>query len=259
MSNLGQESIRRVFTEVFSARDIAEPLVSFDAAISSEQLTTLVQQQTFEVIGVRRDGLVVGYAKCDSAANETELPVSNFEEAQLIRDSAPLSEVVIRLQSEPRLFVTMLGTVAGIITKTDLQKPAVRMWLFGLVTLIEMRFTRMIGRVCPSESWKEFLSPGRIQKAESLQAERARRGQRVDLIDCLQFSDKGTIFARNSELRDLTVFQSRRQLEEAFKGVERLRNNLAHSQDIISGDWNIIIGMTENLERIIQGPQIVED
>lgn len=55
-------------------------------------------------------------------------------------------------------------------------------------------------------------------------------------------------------MRDLTQFKSRKQIEDAFKGVERLRNNLAHAQDIRS-DWDMIVLLAENLERIVEGSQ----
>ena len=57
---------------------------------------------------------------------------------------------------------------------------------------------------CPGDSWKQYLSESRLQKAEALLEERKRRNQNLELIDCLQISDKGQIIARNEELRCLT-------------------------------------------------------
>jgi hypothetical protein len=89
----------------------------------------------------------------------------------------------------------------------------------------------------------------RLEKAQSLLEERARRNQSLQLFDCLQFSDKGQIIARNEELRKLTTFPSRRQTEEAVKKLEQLRNNLAHAQDILASDWNTIIELCEFVSR----------
>ncbi len=140
------------------------------------------------------------------------------------------------------------------MSRTDFDKPAVRMWLFGMVTLVEMRFTRMIERFCLDESWKPFLSDSRIQKAEQLLQERSRRNQSLSILDCLQLSDKAQIIARNSKLREMTRFQSRRQVDEAAKMLEKLRNNLAHCQDIVVGDWEAIVALSENLDRVLEGP-----
>jgi hypothetical protein len=65
------------------------------------------------------------------------------------------------------------------------------------------------------------------------------------LVDCLQLADKGQIIARNSDIRALTVFTSRRNAEDVVKKIERLRNNLAHAQEIPAADWPTIIELCE--------------
>jgi len=151
--------------------------------------------------------------------------------------------------------VSVFGQVGGIVTRSDLQKPPVRMWLFGMVTIIEMRVTRMIEQNAPGEDWRQSLSDARLEKAEALLAERARRNQDLDLLDCLQFSDKCQIVARNETLRARTQYDSRRKLEDAAKRLERLRNNLAHAQDIVSTDWETLVELSENLDNLLEGPR----
>lgn len=68
-----------------------------------------------------------------------------------------------------------------------------------------------------------------------------RRVQSPRLFDCLQFSDKGQIVARCEAIRRQTVFASRSQAEEAVKKLEQLRNDLAHSQDILTHDFDTIV------------------
>jgi len=166
--------------------------------------------------------------------------------------------VVLGLAEAPRLFVRVLGAVGGIIAPSDLQKPPVRMWLFGMITLLEMRATRLIELKCPGDRWKQFLSEGRLQKAEALLEERKRRNQSPELIDCLQISDKGQIIARSEEIRQLTNMESRRQTEQIIARLEGLRNNLAHSQDIVSSDWETIVALCRDMERMIAGTEQVQ-
>ena len=165
----------------------------------------------------------------------------------------------MRLKNYPQLFVSTLGNVGGLVSRSDLQKPPARMWLFGMVTLIEMRLGHMIKLFCPNDGWREFLSAGRTEKAEALLEERIRRGQQnLQVLDCLQWSDKVTIIARNAKLRELTQFESRTKFEETGKLLEKLRNNLAHAQDIISGDWEMIVTLSENLDDVLDGPPWME-
>lgn len=243
-------TVRRVFTESFTARDIAEPLASFDADAPAADVRAFMGEKDFDVLGVRRRGMVEGYVE---QGQLTDGPCGSFqhslEEATLLDDSAPLLSVLMKLNEVSFAFVRVFGEVGGIITRADLQKPPVRMWLFGIVTLIEMRFSDLIERHFPADAWKKFISEARLQKAQELLEERKRRNQGLRLFDCLQFSDKGQVIARNEDLRGFTIFPSRRQAEEAVKKLEQLRNNLAHSQDILATDWETIIQLCEFINR----------
>ncbi len=125
------------------------------------------------------------------------------------------------------------------------------MWLFGLITMIEMRFNSLIEQRFDDEGWMQYVSPARVEKARELLTERRRRGQNPSLLDCLQFADKAQIVVRDETLRKRVGFASRRRGDEVIAGIERLRNNLAHAQDIVSFDWEIIVALAGNLDRLI--------
>lgn len=252
MSQSDYYDVHRVFLRSFSVRDIAEPLLSFDATTPAAAAKAAMSLRGREVAGVRRDGLVCGYLirqqLGDGACGDYTLP---FDDAPVLEDNAPLMEVIRALQHAPIAFVRILGEVGGLVTRTDLQDPPVRMWLFGLLTAIELRSQQQIERHFADESWMQHLSPARIEKARLLQEERRRRNQNPTLLDCLQFSDKMQIIARDEPLRSRVGFVSRRRAEATGKVFEALRNNLAHSQDIIVSDWDTIFAMAENLDRLI--------
>jgi hypothetical protein len=240
--------------ETFTARDIAEPLASFDAESPGPAVRELMQARGIHVVGIRTAGRVVGYVERawlqDEACGQYQ---RGFTEATVLEDTAPLLRVLIGLNQNSFGFVTVLGEVGGIITRGDLQKPPVRMWLFGIVTLIEMRCSELIERHCPGDSWQTFLSEARLQKARALLDERRRRNQTPALVDCLQFSDKGQIIARNEDIRSLTVFGSRRQAEQAVKQLEQLRNNLAHAQDFVAADWPTVVQLCDFIAHTDRG------
>jgi len=242
--------VKRTFTESFKGRDIAEPFASFDEGASSADVRDFMEANGVEVVGLRHDGQIAGYVENNSLTNgacgQFKRP---FGEVSVVNDDSPLLKVLNELNHSPFVFVTVLGAVGGIITAADLQKPPVRMWIFGVVTLIEMRFLHLIEAHCPDDSWKEFLSDGRLQKAQALVDERSRRKQRVRLLDCLQFSDKGQIVARHEAIRQLTIFSSRRQAEDAIRKLEQLRNNVAHAQDILKPDLETIVQLCEFITR----------
>jgi hypothetical protein len=245
---------RRVFAEAFRVADVAEPLASFDETTPAADVERFLDGAGFDVAGVRRGGHVWGFVgRPLPGAGPCGAAASPIDETGVLSDAAPLTAVVSALGESPRVFVTAFGRVAGIVTRDDLLKPPVRMWLFGMVTLIELRYARLIERFCPGGAWRQYLSAGRLEKAEQLRAERLRRGQDVTLLDCLQLSDKGQIVARDERLRRLTIFPSRTRAEEGIKMLEGLRNSLAHAQDVVSCDWEAVVRLSDQLDRVLRG------
>ena len=168
-------------------------------------------------------------------------PTGSIRPDQIVEDTTCLSDVVIVLTRHERCFVRAAGEVRWLITRGDLQKPAARMWLFGIVTLAEMEFSMRIRALWPDAAWGERLSSGRLELAQSLRAERQRRGQHVDLVDCLQLSDKAQLLMEDPDQLAAFDFESRSAAKRAARELESLRNNLAHAQDIVAHDWPQIV------------------
>jgi hypothetical protein len=245
--------MRKIFTENFSVSDVAEPLVSYDSTTEAGDVRSTMVEAGYDVVGVRKKGLVVGYVRREDLGDGLcGDPMHVFEEAEVVSDSVCFFTAVGLLSEKPRLFVTSFGEVGGIVTRSDLQKPPVRMWLFGMVTVIEMGFIRMIDTKYADGGWTQFLSEGRLDKAKALLEERKRRSQDLSLLDCLQFGDKGQIIVRDEELREQVGFRSRNRGEEVVKRLGALRDNLAHSQDIIASDWDSIVALSQNLDTVMQ-------
>ena len=171
----------------------------------------------------------------------------------MIADTASLNEVIQKLSATCRLFVRSFNEVNGIIQIQDLQKAPMRMWLFGLVTITELRVTRMIDEVCSQDSWQRYLSEGRLKLATALKEERCRRHQQPSLLDCLQLADKGQIVARDETLRRQTRFASRRAVEEFVGALQDLRNNLG---GFTGHFWRLgdHSRLAANVHRIVLGP-----
>lgn len=249
------QALRRVFRHSFSAYDITELLISCERDGDAVATRQFMESQQLDVAGVLHEGHVIGYVQrqdlCEGCCGDHR---RDFGELQVIPDSTPLAETILRLDRYPKLFVSVFGGIGGIITRTDLQKPPVRMWLFGMITLIEMQMSRRIEQEVPDREWRRYLTAGRLTKAESLAAERARRHQPVRLLDCLQFSDKSQIIARCDRIRTAMRFSSKKRFEKTIKQIESLRDNLAHSQEFVSSDWQALVALANYLDDLIDDP-----
>jgi hypothetical protein len=255
-------NLQRVFHQAFSVRDLARPLISFDATTSAESIRETLKVNGDDLAGIRENGVLTHFVRVGELTTGVARDCAHLIPSQLVvPDSLPLAQLVSLLSEHPILFVELFGQPAGIVRREDMNQPSARMWLFGMITLLEMRFSRMIGDEYPGDSWAATLSEGRLSKAEFLLTQRRRHSTQVTLSDCLQFSDKVRIIGRSDRLRGMTRFGSRRQIEEIGTQLERLRNSLAHSQDVVTEDWDTIVALANNLTTVIEGPseQSVDD
>lgn len=245
--------LRRVFLDGFRAMDVAEPLASFDWERPATEVLAFMEAHDVERVGIRREGLVRGYVeRIDLRGGRCGDHARSFEPEDLVPESASLQEVIQALGVNGRCFVTVLDEVSAMVTLQDLEKPPVRMFLFGMITMLEMLFTRAVDAAFPAEEWKAHVAAGRLAKAEQLQAERRRRGVESRLLDCLQFSDKGQLALRLPAVDPQRVLHmSRKAAERALKELEELRNNLAHGQEIIPNGWPRIVVLSARLDLLL--------
>nr|WP_321464434.1 hypothetical protein [uncultured Desulfobulbus sp.] len=245
--------LRKLFFESFSAMDIAQPLVSFDAETDGEKTRTFMLENGLAIAGVRLQGLVAGYVRQeDLESGPCGAHLRSFPAVETVADTANFIDVVKVIAQHEHCFVTILDQVGAIITKHDLEKPPMRMFLFGVITLGEMVMTDIIRQRFGDGSWLQHISPQRLEKAKQLQEERLRRGQKVDLIDCLQYGDKGTILSSLDDFRFSIGLESRNAARKALKELESLRNNLAHTQEIIPTGWQRIVVACSRLEHNLE-------
>jgi hypothetical protein len=247
--------LRRLFLEGFLAMDIAEPLVSFDAEAEARSVHDFMVEKDFDLIGVRQGGLVKGYARRQNLLTGICLDhMRPFDpDDDLVPDTANLIDVVKSLGRNEQCFIVILDQVGAIITLSDLEKPPMRMFLFGMITLAEMLLTEVIRHRYSDGSWQKLISAPRLEKASQLQEERNRRGQKIDLIDCLQFGDKGWILSYDEDIRKALGQASRTDARRAVNQLETLRNNLAHTQEIIPTGWQRIMIACSRFEQNLQG------
>jgi hypothetical protein len=157
--------------------------------------------------------------------------IKPFSAAHLISDATDIGGLIKILNARSRTFVLVGSEVRGIVTLADLNKPPIRLYLFGLVSLFEMHLRFWIRKAYPDTSWQEFLKAKRVEKANDLQSRRRKRNQQIDVLDCLQLCDKQELFKKNQELvKMLEVVGGKKELDRFFTAVEDLRNRLAHSQ-----------------------------
>lgn len=247
--------LRRLFERAIAIREIAEPFRSFDADRDVAPIRTFMDDRNFDVVGIREEGRLTGYVhRQNLSGGPARNYVISFRTEDTLSENEPLLSAIEALRSRPHLFITVLGEVGGIVTKGDLQKAPVRLWLFGMISLIEMQMLRLLRQRLPEGAWEDLLTPARLDAAHKIFNERRRRNEEAhvsDFSDCLQICDKATIFLKHDELAGIASFPSRAAGQRFFSFLEALRNDLAHSNDILRGRW------PELAERVVEGESLL--
>ena len=244
-----KHNLVRHFTESFSAQDIAEPVRSFDIDKSCDDILAIMKKQQLDIVCLRDNGVITGYVRrsdlSDGCCGEHLRP---FRQGQVLSSDSSFSDVIHILTLHQYGFIRLFDDVVGYVSRSEINKPVVRMWLFGIITIVEMEFSQMIQEYYPDQSWQKMLQDKRLAKAVELQNERQRRNQHCNLIDCLQLSDKGQIIIQNPEFLEMLDIGSKSVAKKVLRELESLRNNLAHSQDIVTHDWAQIVRLSYRIE-----------
>lgn len=180
-------------------------------------------------------------------------------EYQVVAETAPLTLVVSTLNYFDHCYLRKDNRITHEIGHDDLNSPIGKMWLFGIIILYEKSVTELIRARWRQEEWWAKLSGGRQEKTLKLQAERARRGEEVGLLECLQFSDKIRMMIGDKECMASLGFGTVSSAKRVTKELVALRDTLAHAQDLREEHWPQIVRLCRRITEILSltGPRPV--
>ena len=250
------EELRSLLGSGITAHAILEPLQSCPAEAPSMEICDLLKQRDFDVAGVQsqRDGPVIGFVARVSLKNGFIRDYLQPITADLlISDFTPLPTLLTVLKERQHVFVLIGPEVRGIVTRADLNKPPVRVYLFGIISLLEMHLGFWARAVYGEDSWQCRLNLKRIEAAKKIQCERRRRNQEMNLFECLQFCDKRDLIIARDDLREKLHLGTKSQARALLKRAEDLRNVLPHSQkDLVHrSSWPETINLVEWVEAVV--------
>lgn len=155
-----------------------------------------------------------------------------------------LAETVLAVAEHGRVFLANSGQM---VDRVALDSMLFRAWLFGILTFLETRARELIAR---DPDWRQLLSEARLEKARAVKEERARRGRAMQTVDALQFGDLGWLAARYDGWYSYFGVASRKHAKRLVRQLESLRNALAHSQDIVTHDWDTVVAVARSVVAI---------
>jgi len=235
-------SLQKIFIDSVTVRDICEPLHCCDVNISTSELIITLNDLDFDSVGVVNDNHdIFGYIlRNDLSEGNVNSFIRHFDTESIVSDSTSIPDV-FKLISEREFYYVNYGQgVKYIVSKADLNKPPVRIYIFGMMSLFELHLNYWVDAMYSSESWANILNPKRVENARLLfeNARKNNENESISLISYLQLCDKRTVLCASETFLELFDF-NKNKFKYFLKKTETLRNNLAHSQNSIFTDLNI--------------------
>ncbi len=238
------------------ASAIAEPLKLCSDLAFSEHIAPLLRDLDFDIAGVRtsENSPVLGFVqRTDLTSGRVQDHLQVIDEPRIVAPTTALPVLLDRLSETSFIFVRSKNRITGILTLADLNKPIVRTYFFGLISLLEIHLGYWARTEYPDDEWQVAISKKRLAATIDKQKECLRRGQSLSLFQCLDFGDKKALISKSKKLRQLLSLKSRNKAEDLLSNAESLRNTLAHSQyDLVGGgSWHSLIALVQSIESII--------
>lgn len=252
--------LHRSLDDSLLVHHIAVPLEKCKSNEDAKEVQKRMKQNKFDVMGVAENGRTVGYVRQEEMnAKKCGDHYRQFGPDDLISSTTPLKDALRLFQFKAHIFVLERTSISHLVTISDLQKAPMRMLLFGLASLLEMYLLKMV-RICyPNESYVKPLAD-RLSAVKGRFAKRVKRNEEIDLADCLTLFDKYELLLKVGGFSDFFSFVSVQEAGRSFQGMVKMRDALAHGQDLVAGTkWDEVIRTAIRLEDFLKTYDLNED
>jgi hypothetical protein len=248
------QALKNLYESNMTVDSIAEALAVCDVADDAAAVKMQLEERNYDVIGVREGNEVIGFVeRSDLGTGAIADYVKPFLMRDILTDSTPLIQFLHIFKNRSRIFVLEQNKVTKLITSADLQKPPIRILIFGYITLLEMNLGELIFQHFPDHSWKALISEGRLKLAQNLYHKRLEKNEDISLVECLQISDKLEIIKNDEFLFHSFGLASRSRWKKTSGKIRDLRDRIAHSNELgITMTWEEIIGILEDCEHVLE-------
>jgi hypothetical protein len=245
--------LRKTLDDSLLVRHISAKLETCRGEQQAAEVQTYMEQQNFDVMALLEGDRISSYV-CRKRLGQGSCRDNAIaiEPREIVSSTTPIIDLLPIMKDRDHLFVLEGIRLESIVTTADFQKPPVRMLLFGLVSLLDMFLLVLVRRHCPELTFYETLTPKRLEAAQRLYDMRKASNQEIDLADCLQICDKRDLILKILDPAEMG-FKSKSKAREFFEDAEKLRDQLAHSQDLVSGtSWPELIDLASGLDSFLR-------
>ena len=223
--------IKKLFVDNLTTKFIYEPLACCKLGDDPNTVGQKMEDLDFDVLGViDNDEKIIGYQSLKDLPND-ELQPQNFSLEIVISDSTPLSSLVGLLQSSPYVFILSENEIVGIVTRADVNKPIFRIYLFSLISLLEIHLNFWINKFFKNNRWEDIINEGARRTALNHFNRQQQHNNELTLLECVHLPAKITILSQSEDF--VNLFRLDQAFFQILHHIPKIRNMLAHNQNSI--------------------------
>jgi|GEM_PF-6181270 len=121
------------------------------------------------------------------------------------------------------------GDIAGIVTLSDLNKPAACVGLFPLVQRVELSMRQAVAKLLPGDKWIDHCHKDRQRRIRNIAKNRRDRDCDIDSLSIALFSDLTHVCSTGRVAGQCFEARADATLDEERKLLDDLRNRVCHS------------------------------
>jgi hypothetical protein len=235
--------LKNIFFKQLTVNDIAETLTS---PSDIDKLSEFAQESGYDsILYLDNSGKYYVYENISRIS-------APLEHDEVISDSTPLKQAFEFIVKNRRVFIKSGNRIDKIATISDLNKISFRIWMFGIISILEMKLRIFILENL-LEDWQRSLSPGRLNKVKTLYSQREQKNMQIDLIECIQLIDALAIITENEDLQSkIAPDMTKKKFTKSFEKLNNIRDELAHSNQSFSNEWSEILDSLNFAENLIE-------
>ncbi|PJN87564.1 hypothetical protein [Bacillus sp. mrc49] len=253
-NNSSYLSLKTLYEENITVKSIAQELEACHKNDEALDIRNALERKNFDIMAVQDQGDIIGYIeRHELGEGRISRYLRHFSPRELVSDSTPLIQLLHIFKKKTRVFVLENNSIKKLITHADLQKPPIRMLIFGYITLLEMRLSDIILHRFGDGGWHSMISEDRLEKATELYRRRIDKNEDINIIECLQISDKFDIIHKDQEMRRFFQIPSKSKGRKDANAIRKLRDKISHANELgLDMSWMEIIEVVECCGQLLE-------
>lgn len=192
---------------------------------TNEKAQDIMESKRFDVLPITSLGEITEYYATLSWNNFTSVTRSKVSNADLLSFNTPIKKAIERFAADTRnfYFLEKDSRIEGLIIISDLNSRLVKLYLYNLLSDLEVHLGRIIKQHCEEDEIVGFLKD---QQSQQYRTDK-ERGVDASSIEYLYLPEFLRIFGQKG-LWNKLEYVSKSKFDDAFNPLVKLRDKVAH-------------------------------